>query len=150
MKKVSFKSMRNRFSTVALSVICLAMATILTTSLIPHHHHGWEACLTYEVCEIDGEWNDEHTDHHCHHDDKDSHRGDDNCPLSIQNFVKPTLQSGLGLMVCYLRLNEFLNEHIFLFSYDTKGTTAHYNRLNERIPIQDYNTSRLFRAPPFC
>lgn len=53
--------------------VFLAVAILLLLSLFPHHHHeGGAVCVAEEICEVDGNANDEHTAHGSEHQ-RDSH-----------------------------------------------------------------------------
>ena len=41
----------------------MAMAMLLFTTAVPHHHHDAMICLAHETCQLDGCDNDEHTGH---------------------------------------------------------------------------------------
>ena len=46
-------------------IICtIGTLAMLIAPMIPHHHHGEVICAIMEQCEMDGEVNDEHTEHH--------------------------------------------------------------------------------------
>lgn len=136
------------FRQMALSVICMAMALLLFSSLLPHHHHGHEVCVTYELCEIDGSLNDEHTAHQCHAEDRQMPHEEAACPFAMQDYVKPSLQSGLHLVLSYEGLQLFLNEYFYHFSTDLEGELSHQPLGDEMIRRLDYEAFHSFRAPP--
>lgn len=150
MYKTNKVSQTKSFRRMAFRVICLAMVTVLFSSLLPHHHHGHEACITYEVCEMDGSWNDEHTSHHCGHDGSELPKGGDTCPFSIQDFVKPSLQYTLQGFVGHVNLTFLINEYFYQTILPAEGTTIHRTHRNEAIHGVDDYAFHSFRAPPFC
>ena len=42
---------------------CLALLFVVSTTVLPHHHHGSEVCMVVERCWKDGNVNDHHTGH---------------------------------------------------------------------------------------
>lgn len=46
---------------IALTVMAAAM--LLAATIVPHHHHDSVVCPMVELCDIDGQPNDEHTAH---------------------------------------------------------------------------------------
>lgn len=41
----------------------MAAAMLLAATIVPHHHHDSVVCPMVELCDIDGQPNDEHTAH---------------------------------------------------------------------------------------
>jgi hypothetical protein len=42
----------------------LATLLVLSVTFLPHHHHLKAVCFTEEICDVDGNINDQHTAHH--------------------------------------------------------------------------------------
>ena len=49
--------------TVSIIASMMAMAMLLFTTAVPHHHHDAMICLAHETCQLDGCDNNEHTGH---------------------------------------------------------------------------------------
>lgn len=49
-----------------LYIFCLwiATASVLLSTVMSHHHHMGRICMVVEQCQEDGNYNDEHTEHH--------------------------------------------------------------------------------------
>ncbi len=57
---------------------------VLSTTILPHHHHLSKICFAEELCAVDGQTNDEHTSHESNHQNEDS----DDCPAKGVKTVK--------------------------------------------------------------
>ncbi|MCQ2960146.1 MAG: hypothetical protein MJ198_08175 [Bacteroidales bacterium] len=64
----------------AIIILLPTILLLLLTSVLPHHHHLSEVCFTIQTCDIDGNLNDKHTDHHESNDES----SEDNCVLKSQ------------------------------------------------------------------
>ncbi len=42
----------------------VATVSVLLSTVVMHHHHYGEICMAIEQCALDGNLNDEHTEHH--------------------------------------------------------------------------------------
>ncbi len=42
----------------------VATVSVLLSTVVMHHHHYGEICMVIEQCALDGNLNDEHTEHH--------------------------------------------------------------------------------------
>lgn len=140
-----FKEM-NRFRRTAFSVVSLAVLMVFFASWMPHHHHGKEACLTYEVCDVDGALNDEHTDHQCHQEANHSPEGKDTCSLTIQDWVRPSVE--IQSVSCYLDIQFLFNEYFYQFAPIEERNLTPKAWVNEAIHFRDFYAFPSFRAPP--
>ena len=62
----------------------LATASMLISTVVKHHHHMGRVCMVEELCEQDGQVNDEHTEHH----DQESEGDRENCSVrQMHHFV---------------------------------------------------------------
>ncbi|MBM6994018.1 MAG: hypothetical protein I3J02_12290 [Prevotella sp.] len=70
-----------------LSLFSLWLATlmVLSLSMLAHHHHFEEVCFVEEKCEMDGNFNDDHTTHPT----SDREAQTDNCSIEqIKHIIK--------------------------------------------------------------
>lgn len=47
-----------------LASLWIATLAMLLSTVLLHHHHMAQICLAVEQCQVDGNLNDEHTEHH--------------------------------------------------------------------------------------
>lgn len=58
----------------------VATCCVLLSTVVAHHHHWEEICTIWEQCAIDGQENDQHTEHH--------ENEEDGCSLQqIRHFI---------------------------------------------------------------
>ena len=62
----------------------VATLSVLLSTVVMHHHHMGRICMVVERCQQDGNFNDEHTEHH----DQDSNTDRGNCRVhQMHHFV---------------------------------------------------------------
>ena len=64
--------------------LLVATMSVLLSTVVMHHHHMGRICMVVERCQQDGNFNDEHTEHH----DQESEGDRENCSVrQMHQFV---------------------------------------------------------------
>ncbi|MEG1642793.1 MAG: DUF6769 family protein [Bacteroidales bacterium] len=68
-------------------ILLLTVATIsyIAVTVIAHHHHGGSICMAIELCENEGNVNDNHAHHHG--DVHNNTNEEDCCPLIVKDCM---------------------------------------------------------------
>lgn len=69
----------------------MMVLSVLSASILPHHHHLSRICFAVERCVSDGQLNDEHTSHSSSHNDDT-----DDCPAQGVKVLK-VVKTGFGI-----------------------------------------------------
>ena len=83
---------------------------LLSTHIIPHHHHEGMFCTIMERCEDDGNINDEHTHHHENHEVPDDH----SC---LANAKYIAVRNNNEIKCAVSSCDNFTHDHISLVVY---------------------------------
>ena len=122
----------------------VATLSVLLSTVVMHHHHMWRICMVVERCQQDGNFNDEHTEHH----EKEA----DGCRMQQMHHFVTGSKIMKGIQKLLFDGNHLLSmlSSEYLFIPTSSLVSVRWQQFTASLPCVDVTAISRRGPPSFC